>query len=338
MKRFNKYFNEWLYESDGYYSNYKQIGKDGDFFTSVSTSSFFGGTIAKKIIKTIEDGFLPTNTTLVEIGAHHGYLFADIIQFIYTLKPQLLETLNFVIVERYEALQTQQRNYLKESFGDIVNLTHYNDISEVKLENAFIVANEIFDAFNCDLVYTNDKNELQIAFLDNHKIEFKTCDDEEIISHCKKYSITKGEVALSYKPFAKTLCENIKKFEFLTFDYGDRFPRNDFSARIYEKHNVYPIFEDNLDLGRLYKRSDITYDVHFNYLSDCFKEQHSSNMEIKFDTQLKALVDFGIIELLEILKANVSEDVYLKETQKVKILLEPTGMGDRFKILNVKKY
>lgn len=338
MKRFNKYFNEWLYENDGYYSNYKQIGKQGDFYTSVSTSSFFGGTIAKKIIKTIEDGFLPKNTTILEIGAHHGYLFADIIQFIYTLKPQLLSTLNFAIVERYENLQTQQKNYLKESFGDAINLTHYNDISEVKLDNAFVVANEIFDAFDCDLVYTTDKNELQIAYVENHKIEFKNCENEEIINHCEKYSITKGEVALSYKPFVKTLCENIKKFEFLTFDYGDRYPRNDFSARVYEKHNVYPIFEDEINLEKLYKKSDITYDVHFNYLADCFKQIQENNMEIKFDTQLKALVDFGIIELLEILKANVSEDVYLKETQKVKVLLEPTGMGDRFKILNIRKY
>lgn len=338
MKRFNKYFNEWLYESDGYYSNYKQIGKNGDFFTSVSTSSFFGGAIAKKIIKTIEDGFLPTNTTLVEVGAHHGYLFADIIQFIYTLKPQLLETLNFAIVERYEKLQTQQKNYLEESFGDIINLKHYNDINEVKLENAFVVANEIFDAFDCDLVYTNNKNELQIAFVDNHKIKFEKCEDIEIIKHCEKYSITKGEVALSYKSFVDTLCENIKKFEFLTFDYGDRYPRNDFSTRVYEKHNVYPIFEEDLDLEKLFKKSDITYDVHFNYLSDCFKQTQKENIEVKFDTQLKALVDFGIIELLEILKANVSEDVYLKETQKVKVLLEPTGMGDRFKILNIRKY
>lgn len=338
MKRFNEYFNEWLYDKDGYYSNYKQIGKDGDFFTSVSTSSFFGGTIARKIIKTIEGGFLSSNTTIVEIGAHHGYLLADIIQFIYTLKPKLLDSLNFAIVERYENLQIQQKKYLKESFGNLVNINHYNDISELKLSNAFIVANEIFDAFGCDLVYTNDKNELQVAFVKDHKIKFENCFDDEIIKHCKKYSITKGEVSLSYKTFVETLCENINKFQFLTFDYGDRYPRNDFSARIYEKHSVHPIFEENLDLFQLYKKSDITYDVHFNYLMDCFKEYQGNNMDIKFTTQLKALVDFGIIELLEILKANVDEKTYLRETQKVKILLEPTGMGDRFKLLNIKKY
>lgn len=335
MIRFKNYFEEWLYGENGYYSNYKQIGKDGDFFTSVSTSSFFGGSIAKKIISSIEEGFLPSNTTILEIGAHHGYLLADIIQFIYTLKPKLLETLNFAIVERFPNLQIQQRNYLKESFGDLIQLKHFNDICEVKLENAFVIANEIFDAFSCDLVYTNDKNILQIAMVEKHKIEFIDCVDEDILNHCKKYSITKGEVALSYKDFVNTLCKNISHFEFLTFDYGDRFPRNDFGARIYEKHKVYPIFEENLNLEKLYKKTDITYDVHFNYLSDCFKENNIS--DIKFNTQLKSLIEFGILELLEILKANIDENSYLRETQKVKVLLEPTGMGDRFKTLNIRK-
>ena len=335
MIKFSTYFNDWLYGQDGYYSNYKQIGKDGDFFTSVSTSQFFGGTIAKKIISSIEDGFLPVNTTILEIGAHHGYLLADIIQFIYTLNPKLLESLNFAIVERFENLQEQQIKYIYESFGDIIKLKHYHDIRDVKLENAYVLTNEIFDAFGCDLVYTNKKNILQQAFVSNHKIEFIDCVDENIINHCKKYHITKGEVCLSYQTFINSLCKNINTFEFLTFDYGDRFPRNDFSTRVYEKHAVYPIFEEDLNLENLFKNSDITYDVHFNYLRDCFKENSIS--EIKFNTQLKSLVEFGILDLLEILKANVSENEYLRQTQKVKLLLEPTGMGDRFKTLNIRK-
>jgi SAM-dependent MidA family methyltransferase len=335
MIKFSDYFNDWLYGQDAYYSNYKQIGKDGDFFTSVSTSPFFGGSIAKKIIDSIESGFLPNNTTILEIGAHHGYLLADIIQFIYTLKPTLLETLNFAIVERFSNLQEQQKKYLNDSFGDVIKLKHYNDINEVKLQNAYVLANEIFDAFACELVYTNKENTLQQAFVSNNKIEFIDCIEEDIINHCKKYSITKGEVALSYKDFVKTLCENIDTFEFLTFDYGDRYPRNDFSTRVYEKHNVYPIFEDNLPLEKLFKNSDITYDVHFNYLSDCFKENGIT--QIKFNTQLKSLVEFGILDLLEILKANVNENEYLRQTQNVKVLLEPTGMGDRFKTLNIRK-
>lgn len=333
-EKFSDYFNNWLYSKNGYYSNYKTIGKDGDFYTSVSTSSFFGGTIGKKIVDTIKNGNLPKDTTIVEVGAHHGYLLADIIQFIYTLEPKLLDTLNFAIVERFENLQIQQRNYLKESFGDVINLTHYNDISEVVLPHAFIVANEIFDAFGCELVYTKDE-QLNIAFVENHKIEFEPCTDEKIINHCKKYKIEKGEVGIGYEEFAKTICNNIKKFSFLTFDYGDRVPRNDFSTRVYSKHEVFPIFDEKLNLEEYYLKADITYDVFFKHLSDCFEELKVK--EITFKTQVQALIDFGIVDLLQILKENVDENTYLRESQKVKTLIEPTGMGDRFKMLLIEK-
>ena len=332
--KFSEYFNKWLYGKNGYYANYKEIGKEGDFYTSVSTSSFFGGSIGKRIVDSIKEGNLPKDTTILEIGAHHGYLIADVIQFIYTLKPELLNTLTFAIVERFPNLQEQQKKYLKESFGDAINLIHYNDIEKVKLPHAFVFANEIFDAFACELVLLKD-DKLQIANVQEHKIKFEECKDEKILNYCKKYKIQKGEIPVGYDDFVKTICNGIKKFEFITFDYGDKFPRNDFSIRIYEKHKTYPIFEEELNLEKLFSKADITYDVFFNYLSDCFKQEGIKDIEFK--TQMIALVEFGIIDLLEILKENASENVYLRESSKVKTLLEPTGMGDRFKVLHIKK-
>ncbi len=332
--KFSEYFEQWLYSDDGYYANYKTIGKNGDFFTAVSTSQFFGGSIAKRLIKTIESGFLPKNTTIVEIGAHHGYLSADIIQFIYTLKPELLDTLSFAIVERYETLQQQQKQYFHNSFGDAIKLKHYNNIEQLQLDNAFIVANEIFDAFSCELVFTKD-NKLQIASVKNHKIIWNNCEDNNILQICKTHKITKGEISVGFDSFAKSLSTHIDKFEFVTFDYGDLYPRNDFSCRIYQKHNVYPLFDENINLKELFKTTDITYDVHFGYLIECFKNANIEN--IVYETQLKGLVRFGIIELLEILHNNTDQNNYLRETNKVKTLLEPTGMGDRFKLAIFRK-
>jgi SAM-dependent MidA family methyltransferase len=333
-QKFSEYFNSWLYGKDGYYANYKQIGKQGDFYTSVSSSSFFGGSIAKRIVDKINSDELPNNTTILEIGAHHGYLLADIIQFIYTLKPELLSTLTFAIIERFDSLKQKQKEYLQQSFGEAIKLVHYDDISKVKLPHAFLVANEIFDAFPCELVFTKN-DQLQLAYVQDHKIDFKKCEDKNIIEHCKKYKITKGEIGIGYKEFANTICTNIKKFEFVTFDYGDNYPRNDFSTRIYAKHEVFPIFEKNLELSSLYANSDITYDVNFKYLEDIFKELNVELVEYK--TQMTALVDFGIIELLELLKEKADENTYLRESQKAKLLLEPTGMGDRFKALIIRK-
>ena len=93
----------------------------------------------QKIISSIE-GFLPTNTTIVEVGAHHGYLLADVIQFIYTLKPTLLETLNFAIVERFKRFTNSTKKIFRRLFWRYYKTKkHYDDISEVKLENAYIL-------------------------------------------------------------------------------------------------------------------------------------------------------------------------------------------------------
>ena len=327
---FSEYFNSWLYSDQGYYSNYKTIGKEGDFYTAVSTSRFFGGTLGKRVVDIINEGFLPADSTIIEVGAHHGYLLSDMVQFIFTLKPELIGTLKFAIVERYEHLRIKQKEYFKQSFGDDIELIHYNDISEVKEKNAFVVANEIFDAFACELVYTNENDQLQYAVVKDHKIRFVDSDNKALNEHCTKYKVTKGEVGVGYEDFAKQMCNNIENFEFITFDYGEKYPRNDFSCRIYEKHNVYPIFDENIELKKLYGKSDITYDVNFSHVIDSFENAGAKNTI--YETQLKALVNFGIIELLEILHKHVDENTYLKESNKIKTLLTPTGMGDRFKM------
>jgi len=288
---FSDYFNDWLYGKDGYYSNYKTIGKEGDFYTAVSSSRFFGGSIGKRVVDIIQEGFLSPTTTIIEIGAHHGYLLADMIQFIFTIEPTLIQTLKFAIVERYPHLQKKQKEYFQKCFGTEIELIHYDDISQLKLESAFIVANEIFDAFPCELVFTDTKTDtLQIASVKNHTINFEPNKDENIQQNCNKYQITKGEIAVGYEEFAANLTQSIHHFEFISFDYGELYPRNDFSCRIYEKHSVFPLFDEQIDLKQLYQKSDITYDVHFEHLIKCFEKNGVEN--ISFETQLKALVRY----------------------------------------------
>jgi len=223
MSKFSTYMTDWLYGEDGYYSTYKNIGKDGDFYTAVSTSKFFGGTIAKHIISLVDEGFLKKGGTICEIGAHHGYFLADVIEFIYTLRPKLLESLKFVIIERFDDLQEFQRDYFAESFGDVVKLTHYKSLSELKCDNAFFIANEIFDAFPCELYYKG-----KTAQVDGHKIEFDV-DDKWVKEKADRYHKDRGEIAVGYEEFAKEMASTCRAFEFMTFDYGEMKARPDFS-------------------------------------------------------------------------------------------------------------
>ncbi|MDY0123253.1 SAM-dependent methyltransferase [Sulfurimonas sp.] len=328
-RRFSDYMSEWLYGKDGYYATYKDIGKGGDFYTSVSTSKFFGGAVAKHIISLVDEGFLALDATICEIGAHHGYFLADVIEFIYTLRPKLLQSFEFVIIERFETLQEFQANYFKDSFGDVVKLTHYKSLSELKCKNAFFIANEIFDAFPCELYFKGKS-----ARVNTHEVIFDM-DDEWVEQKAKKYHKDRGEIAVGYEEFAHEMANACEKFEFMSFDYGEMQARPDFSLRVYAKHDVIPFFDENIKRDELFAKSDITYDVTFEHVKDAYEEAGVEFIELK--AQMVALVNMGILELLEILKENAKEEIYKQELEKVKILIMPNFLGERFKMIRFRK-
>lgn len=327
--RFCEYMNDWLYGKEGYYSSYRPIGKKGDFYTAVSTSKFFGGTIAKHIIARLDDGFLQTDSLICEIGAHHGYLLADIIEFIHTLRPELLETLRFGIVERFENLQEAQTSYFNESFGDAVALEHYSDLSELNEESIFFIANEIFDAFACELFYKG-----KIARVENHEILFDI-DDPKISALAEKYKYDRGEIAVGYESFARAMQKCSKRFEFMSFDYGELQARSDFSIRVYQEHQTFPLFDEALRRSEAFGKTDITYDVNFTHVKDAYAESEIACAE--YSTQLVALIKMGILDLLAMLKEHAGDEIYAQELEKVKILITPSLMGERFKMIRFVK-
>jgi len=330
LEPFNDYMHAWLYGERGYYTTFAPIGKAGDFYTAVSTSKFFGGSIARYLIRRIDEGALSEHTCVCEIGAHKGYMLADMIEFIYTLRPALLETLSFGIVERKADVAQAQRDYFRDAFGDAVKLLHFDSIEsmgEAPLAEAFFVANEIFDAFPCALVY-----EGKTALVDEaHHILFEG-DDSYALEMAHRYGRTKGEVAIGYEAFASAMARAAHKSEFVTFDYGDITPRYDFSIRLYAAHKVHPLFEEGLDLGAHFGRSDITYDVHFDHLIEAYREAGFGTR--LYATQLKALVEFGLLELLQMVLDNAGFDAYTLALTKVKTLIDPAIMGERFKMVH----
>ncbi|WP_353662356.1 SAM-dependent methyltransferase [Hydrogenimonas sp. SS33] len=331
MKPFSEYMNEWLYGPQGYYARFKAIGKEGDFYTAVSTSRFFGATIAHHLVETVKEARLSPHTWLVEIGAHQGYLLGDMIEWIAQEAPELLETMRFGIVERFEALREVQKEHFKTRFGDAVTLHHFVHPAEVGAKEAFVVANEIFDAFPCDLVY---KGKTALVDEKNHRIRFEG-HDEQALAIARKYGQEKGEVARGYETFAAAMARLAKKLYFVSFDYGEKEARTDFSIRIYKGHEVYPLFEEGLDLASLFGQSDITYDVNFSHVMDAFEAAGFETAGYK--TQLRALTEFGLPDLLEQLAKLGNQSLYLRELNKVKILIDPQIMGERFKMVAFQK-
>jgi SAM-dependent MidA family methyltransferase len=262
---------------------------------------------------------------ICEIGAHHGYFLADVCEFLYTLRPELLTLFEFVIIERFDALQTQQKNYFFESFGDAVKLTHYKSLSELSCKNAFFIANEIFDAFPCELYYKG-----KTARVDGHDVVFDV-DNAWVDEKAKKYHKDRGEIAIGYEAFAKEMVNAAKSFEFMSFDYGEMQARPDFSLRVYAKHEVIPFFDENIKRQELFAQSDITYDVTFEHVKDAFLEAGAEF--VAFKAQMVALVEMGLLELLEMLQKNADEKIYKQELEKAKMLILPNFLGERFKMI-----
>ncbi len=327
--RFSRYINEWLYGENGYYKNFKAIGKEGDFYTAVSTSSFFGASIANYFYSLIEKDSFKRDGWLIEIGAHQGYLISDMIQWLYTIDSSLVKSLKFGIVERQKEVREEQLKYIKQRFGDDIKIRHFSSVDEVIAEYAFFVANEIFDAFPCELI----KDE-QMAFVKSHKIEWREA-DKKILDFASKYRQVKGEVSIGYEEFAKNMAKGVNSLDFVTFDYGERLVRNDFSIRVYQKHKTFPLFDEELELRDVYQKADITYDVNFNHLIDSFL---GNDFKLdSYETQARALIRFGLIDILEQFASQTTQANYLREADKIKTLIAPTIMGDKFKMAHFYK-
>lgn len=98
-----------LYDpEDGYYARPAgQVGRGGDFFTSVSTGSLFGRLLARHIAAWHRVAGSPDRWRIVECGANDGSLAADILSALGN--PTGLE---YAIVEPLPLLATAQRERL----------------------------------------------------------------------------------------------------------------------------------------------------------------------------------------------------------------------------------
>lgn len=91
----------------------------------------------------------------------------------------------------------------------------------------------------------------------------------------------------------------------------------------------------NVPFIAFFAQSDVTHDVNFSHLFHAF--EGAGVVVHAYATQMKALVDFGLIELLELCAKNVSEKQYEAEISKIKPLIDPSMMGERFKMACFRK-
>jgi SAM-dependent MidA family methyltransferase len=126
-------------------------GRRGDFFTSVSVGELFGQLLAFQFAEWLgpEVMSLESEVRIVEAGAHDGTLAADILNWLQTSRPELLEQMEYCIIEPSPGRQDLQREKLRK-FASRVRW--HADLQKLKLQTpnskltGIIFSNELLDA------------------------------------------------------------------------------------------------------------------------------------------------------------------------------------------------
>ena len=142
-----------LYHPDlGYYAQQaRQVGRGGDFFTSVSVGPLFGELLARRFGSWWREAGRPGKWRLIESGAHDGTLAADILAALRLHEPAAFGALEYAIPEPLPRLQTAQRQTLQPFTECIRFLADPAELAENPLPG-IAFGNEVLDALPCHVI------------------------------------------------------------------------------------------------------------------------------------------------------------------------------------------
>jgi SAM-dependent MidA family methyltransferase len=130
----------------GYYEREEsRLGRGGDFYTSVNTGPLFGELLAWRFLDWLSEIGEGT-VQLVEAGAHEGQLAFDILTSLQNRIPQLLQNLEYWLVEPSRRRQRWQQKRLEEFAGHVRWFESWEALPSTGVRG-IIFSNELLDAF-----------------------------------------------------------------------------------------------------------------------------------------------------------------------------------------------
>ncbi|HXG48914.1 MAG TPA: SAM-dependent methyltransferase [Methylomirabilota bacterium] len=128
----------------GYYERCR-IGREGDFYTSVSTGTLFGALLAHQFTRWLEAH--PSGVvTIVEAGSHDGILARDILKWLSLNRPDLFARLKYSILEPSSRRRAWQEQTLNEFAGQVGWFADWEALRSRRIVGV-IFSNELLDAF-----------------------------------------------------------------------------------------------------------------------------------------------------------------------------------------------
>ncbi|MCW1922715.1 SAM-dependent methyltransferase [Luteolibacter arcticus] len=320
-----------LYDpQEGYYARSAgQVGKAGDFFTSVSVGPLFGRLLARHIAAWHRQCGSPERWRVIETGANDGALAADILAGLARLSTDA--GLEYVIIEPLPQLARIQRKRLVEA----AVLESATALADDPLPS-FVLGNEVIDALPFHVIESDGTVWLELGVAVDAESGVFIWQPlgpaaAEVAGHLPVMPAGyRTEVRSGVRDFLKPLAAAMTKGgRMLWVDYG--FTRDDYyhesrttgTLRTFSRHRA---GEDPLDSpGEI----DITAHVDFTGLAADLDAV--GGQVVRFEPQGRFLTHVARPWLLEM--EGRTDDDAKKELRAFQTLTHPGHLGSRFHVM-----
>ena len=316
-----------LYDpADGYYARPAgQVGRAGDFYTSVSTGSLFGRLLARHVAAWHRETGAPARWRVIEAGANDGSLAADILAGLADLGADA--GLEYVIIEPLPLLAAAQ-------CAKVPAASILPDPATLAADPlpAFVLGNEVLDALPFHIIETTATGwqELGVTLGDDDTFAWHPLGPAPaaLVAGLPRFPAGyRSEIRSGVRAFLESFA--LPSGRMLWIDYG--FARDDYyhesrttgTLRTYSRHRA---AENPLESpGEL----DITAHVDFTALAREIAELGGS--VIRFEPQSRFLTHLAKPWLLE-LEGRV-DPAARKDLLAFQTLTHPGHLGTRFHVL-----
>lgn len=310
---------------DGYYARPAgQVGRGGDFYTSVSTGSLFGRLLARHITAWHREAGSPDRWRIVECGANDGSLAADLLSALGN--PPGLE---YTIVEPLPLLATAQSERLP--VARIVDSPE--DLAADPLPS-YVLGNEVIDALPFNIIESDGQDwrlEGVTLSADDRFVwtDLGKAPPELVAGLPLRPAGYRTEVRDNLAAFLTPLAATMTGGRMLWLDYG--FEHDDYyhesrttgTLRTFSRHRA---AEDPLESpGEI----DITAHVDFTDLSAALARAGGS--VLRFEPQGRFLTEVARPWLLEL--EGRTDEATRKDLRAFQTLTHPGHLGSKFHVI-----
>lgn len=349
---FSRFMETALYhDAHGYYREpHRKPGRGGDFITSPELHPFFGFTLARQIADCWDHLGQPHHLIVREHGASSGVLAYDIIAALSQQAPDVLNALDYRLIDVNEHRAAESRAAMAEvGLSDTVSTEHPTQITP---ESGIVLANEVADALPVHRLVVRDGKLREVCVgLDpeDRFIDVETgISDEVTHAGIPDYLPEAGiditalpdgarlDVSPATATWIRDIGHNLTRGYAIVIDYGYdastlyRDHRLEGTVRGYFQHTVTD--DPYIRVGE----QDLTAHVDFTWLARAATV--AGMTEIGLTTQAEFLTQLGLGDWLVGLQTepDTSMDEYYRAQGAVYRLIDPAGLG-RFRVLGLAK-